>query len=216
VTNLDFSPASTQQPMRLGAGEAGSNYKPDGSIAIVISNSKIGNPGRGDLLGTVTGRTFAGNGNDTVRSTAAIDQTVPYSLPSFATYLLNGNTCVDLVLVTTQSTATGAVRVGDDLIYTVQVKNAGRTTATNVVVIDNFPESMTFVSATPSQGSCSRAGATLTCNFGNMVGHSLATFDLLVRPRSPGQFRNYATVSSTESDHNPTSNSDYVTTTVVR
>jgi uncharacterized repeat protein (TIGR01451 family) len=216
VTNLDFSPASTQTPQMLGPAEAGSNYNPDGTITIVLSNDKIGNPGKGDLLGTVTGRTFAGNGNQTVRSTAAIDQTVPYSTPNFATYLLNGNTCVDLVLDKTQSTATGTVHVNQDLTYTVHIKNKGRTTATNVVMTDNLPASMTVVSVTTSQGTCTRAGTTLTCKLGTMAGNSLATVNVLVKPQTPGQFRNFATVTSKEGDNNPASNSDYVTTRVVK
>ncbi|MGB7926242.1 MAG: hypothetical protein WCF57_23580, partial [Pyrinomonadaceae bacterium] len=215
VTNLDASPASTQTPMMLGAADAGSNFKPDGTITIVIANNKVGNPVKGDLLGTVTGRTFAGNGNDTVRTTAAIDLTSTFSLLNFSTYLLNGNTCVDLVLDKTSSIA-AAVRVGQNLTYTVRIKNRGRTTGTGIVMTDTLPASMTFVSATPSKGSCSRAGAVVTCNLGTMVGDSEATVNILVRPQTPGSFRNTATVTSKEGDNNPTSNSDFVITRVVR
>ncbi|HEX8651658.1 MAG TPA: hypothetical protein VF708_12530 [Pyrinomonadaceae bacterium] len=216
VTNIDASPASTQQPMTLGPAEAGSNYTPDGMITIVISNSKVGNPAKGDLLGTVSGRTFAGNGDVTVRPTAAIDVTAPYSTPNFATYMLNGNVCVDLVLDKTQSTATGTVHVNQNLTYTVRVKNRGTTPATNVVMTDMLPASMTFVSATPTQGSCTRAGTTVTCNLGSMAGKSQATVNILVKPQTPGQFRNFASVKSKEDDQNPASNSDYVTTRVVK
>jgi uncharacterized repeat protein (TIGR01451 family) len=133
-----------------------------------------------------------------------------------ATYLLNGNTCVDLVLDKTQSTATGTVHVNQNLTYTVRVKNRGTTPATNVVMTDMLPASMTFVSATPTQGSCTRAGTTVTCNLGSMAGNTQATVNILVKPQTPGQFRNFASVKSKEDDQNPASNSDYVTTRVVK
>jgi uncharacterized repeat protein (TIGR01451 family) len=40
-----------------------------------------------------------------------------------------------------------------DVAFTVSVHNAGPTAATNVVVTDNLPTGLTFVSATPSQGT---------------------------------------------------------------
>jgi uncharacterized repeat protein (TIGR01451 family) len=215
VTNIDEVPASTQIPMRLGDADAGSNYKPDGTITIVIANDKVGNPGGGDLLGTVTGRTFAGNGNETVRTTAAIDLTATYSLLDFAAYMLNGNTCVDLKVYKDSSTNAG-VRVGQDLVYNIRVKNLGRTTATSVVMTDNLPSSMTFVSFTTSQGSCSRAGTLVTCLLGSLAGEAEATIDILVRPRVPGHYFNTAFVTSKEDDRNPISNSNTVGNLVVR
>jgi uncharacterized repeat protein (TIGR01451 family) len=43
--------------------------------------------------------------------------------------------------------------LGDTIIYTVTVTNDGPNTATNVEVTDQIPAGLTFVSATPSQGS---------------------------------------------------------------
>jgi uncharacterized repeat protein (TIGR01451 family) len=201
--------------MRLGDADPGSNFKPDGTITIFIANNKVGNPAKGDLLGSVTGRTFAGNGNDTVRTTAAIDLTTTYSLLDFATYLLNGNTCVELVVSKTTSVGGAAVRVGQNLTYTVQVINRGRTTATGVVLTDDLPPSMTFVSATTTQGACSRAGTVVTCNLGNIAGNSLATVKILVRPTATGVYRNLARVRARESDRNPATDSDSVANRVI-
>jgi uncharacterized repeat protein (TIGR01451 family) len=214
VTNVDSVPASTQIPMRLGDADPGSNFKPDGTITIIIANNKVGNPAKNDLLGTVAGRTFAGNGNATVRTTAAIDLTNAYSTPNFATYLLNGNICVNLVLDKTQSTDT-AIRVGDDLTYTLKVKNKGRTPATGVVLTDNLPSSMAFVSVTTTQGVCRHAGGIVTCNLGTIPGEGLVTVQILVRPQTPGLFRNFATVRSKEDDNDPVSNSDNLSTRVI-
>jgi uncharacterized repeat protein (TIGR01451 family) len=215
VTNVDAVPASTQIPMRLGDADPGSNYKPDGTITIVIANNKVGNPVQGDLLGTVTGRTFAGNGNETVRTTAAIDLTTTYSLLDFATYILNGNTCVDLKLHKTSSISS-AVRVGQNLTYEIKVRNLGRTQASSVVMTDDLPPSMTFVSATPSQGGCGRAGTLVTCNLGNIASDSQAIVNITVRPRTPGKYRNTATVTSKEDDRNPASNSEFADNLVIR
>lgn len=88
VTNVDASPASTQTPTKLGSADAGSNFNPDGTITIVISNNKIGNPGAGDVIGGLTGRNFAGQGDITVRTTAAADTT---NVALADTYLLVGN-----------------------------------------------------------------------------------------------------------------------------
>jgi uncharacterized repeat protein (TIGR01451 family) len=43
--------------------------------------------------------------------------------------------------------------LGDTIIYTVTVTNDGPNTATNVEVTDQIPAGLTFVSATPSQGT---------------------------------------------------------------
>jgi hypothetical protein len=88
VTNVDASPAANQTPAKLGDADPGSNFNPDGTITIVIANNKVGNPGAGDVIGGLTGRNFAGQGNVTVRNTAAADAT---SIPLADTYLLVGN-----------------------------------------------------------------------------------------------------------------------------
>lgn len=215
VTNVDEVPASTQLTMRLGDADPGSSFKPDGTITIIIATNKVGNPVKGDLLGTISGRTFAGNGNETVRTTAAVDLTNAYSTPNFATYLLNGNTCVNLVINKTQSTNT-AIRVGENLTYFVEVKNKGRTTATGVVVTDKLPSSMAFVSATSTKGTCRHASGVVTCNLGTMPGEALHTVSILVRPQTPGLFINNASVTSKENDHAPESNDDHLSTRVIR
>src|SRR5262249_23992692 len=62
------------QTNRVGVPDDG-RFSPDGTITITIANSKIGNPGPGDLLGSIFGRTFVVTGSATTRSTTAIDST---------------------------------------------------------------------------------------------------------------------------------------------
>ena len=67
---------------RVGVPDA-AGFTPDGTIAITISNSKVGSPRAGDILGDIFGRTFILTGNTTTRSNTAIDQTsigAPYVL----------------------------------------------------------------------------------------------------------------------------------------
>src|SRR6185503_16950398 len=54
---------------------SGSVDQLNGTISIVLSSPKVGDPVAGDVIGALTGRTFAGNGNDTVLSTSAVDTT---------------------------------------------------------------------------------------------------------------------------------------------
>ncbi|HKN53706.1 MAG TPA: hypothetical protein VJX66_14490 [Amycolatopsis sp.] len=59
---------------KVGAPDDG-RFSADGSIAITVSNDKVGTPKAGDLLGAMFARTFLVTGNTTTRSTTAIDQT---------------------------------------------------------------------------------------------------------------------------------------------
>ena len=61
----------------------------------------------------------------------------------------------DLSIAKTVSNATP--NIGDNVSFTVTVSNSGPDSATNVTVTDTFPTGMTFVSATPSQGSYDNA-----------------------------------------------------------
>ncbi len=68
-----------------GTPDAGSVNATSGLIQIAIANNKVGNPGAGAVLGLLSGRNFAGNGNVTVTKSSAIDSTADGS------YTLVGN-----------------------------------------------------------------------------------------------------------------------------
>src|SRR5829696_8737946 len=63
------------------------------------------------------------------------------------------------------------VFTGGALTYSIQVTNAGPGTATNVVVTDNLPKGVSFVSAEPVQGSCaiSTNRRRVTCKLGTFA-----------------------------------------------
>ena len=58
------------------------------------------------------------------------------------------------------------VIVGNNLTYTIAVTNIGPSSATNVVVTHLLPGSVTFVSASTSQGAYSQAGGVVTFSLG--------------------------------------------------
>jgi uncharacterized repeat protein (TIGR01451 family) len=118
----------------------------------------------------------------------------------------------DLALTKTDSP--DPVTAGKTLTYTVIVANNGPDTATGVTLTDTLPGGVTFVSATPSQGSCSGT-STITCNLGTLVNKATATVTVVVEPAAAGGISNTATVTSSVSDPNTANNTATVVTTVV-
>jgi len=131
------------------------------------------------------------------------------------------NTGSDLVYVIAGSADLGVTMSGSastvnrlsNLTYTINVKNNGPTTGNGVVVTDSLPSSMTFVSASSSQGTCS--GTTkVSCNVGTMANGASAKVTIVVQPRIRGTYTNAVSVSTSNQDSNVTNNSASVTTRV--
>ncbi|GAB4579344.1 MAG: hypothetical protein Fur0022_20820 [Anaerolineales bacterium] len=106
------------------------------------------------------------------------------------------------------------VTIGEDLIYTLTVENGGSQTATGIELINTIPENTLFVSATPSQGTCSENTGIVTCSLGTITNGNNATVDLLLAPFTTGTATNDVIVSSNEIDTNSTNNVDTETTTI--
>ncbi len=106
------------------------------------------------------------------------------------------------------------VTVGSNVTYTVDVSNGGPDTATNVVVTDPLPAGVTYVSATPTQGTCSELSGTVTCELGDLANGAGASVDIVVSTSSVGLLSNTATVSSDIADPVDTNDSDTEETTV--
>nr|BAL52986.1 hypothetical protein HGMM_F04A11C04 [uncultured Acetothermia bacterium]BAL60158.1 hypothetical protein HGMM_OP4C794 [Candidatus Acetothermum autotrophicum] len=114
----------------------------------------------------------------------------------------------------TKSDAPDPVLVGNNLTYTLTVENLGPATAINVVVTDTLPGSVTFVSAVPSQGSCTYAAGIVTCNLGDINNGATATITIVVTPTVPGTILNNASVSSDTADPNSDNDVSSAETTV--
>jgi uncharacterized repeat protein (TIGR01451 family) len=115
----------------------------------------------------------------------------------------------------TKTTAATQATTGSTITYTITVTNNGPDTATSVVVSDNLPAGLQFISATPSQGSCAGADP-FTCNLGTLNNGASATISLqaLVTATS-GTISNTAAVSAATDDGTPGNNSSSTTPTPV-
>lgn len=107
-------------------------------------------------------------------------------------------------------TAPSTVTVGQDLTYTLTIKNKGAATAQAVTFTDPLPSSVTLVSVNSTQGTCS-TGNPVTCNMGDLAANAVATVTIVVRPNAEGQLSNLATVSAANSQSVQASASSTVT-----
>jgi uncharacterized repeat protein (TIGR01451 family) len=102
--------------------------------------------------------------------------------------------------------------VGDTVTFTVTLTNVGPATATNVAVQDQLPAGLTFVSATPSQGTYS--SATGDWNVGTVSPTAPQTLLIQATVVSPSSQTNTATIShSDQFDPNTGNNSAGATET---
>lgn len=107
-------------------------------------------------------------------------------------------------LTITKADSPDPVRVGASLTYAIQVNNLGPSSATRVVVSDDLPKGVDFVSATASTGPCSQKKRKVSCALGS-VGAGVnygppPTVTITVIPREPGTITNTATVKGAEKD----------------
>jgi uncharacterized repeat protein (TIGR01451 family) len=175
------------------------------------SNSDRG----GDIAVDASGSAYV------IGETSSTEATFPVTVGPDTTYNGGGDAFVakisetpgaDLSLVKTDSP--DPVQVKSVLTYTLDVNNGGPSDATAVTVEDELPPSVQFISATPSQGTCTQAGGVVTCSLGSVASGASATVTIKVRPTSSGTLTNTAEVSAAEADPDPANNADTETTTV--
>ncbi|MFZ5365172.1 MAG: peptidoglycan-binding protein [Patescibacteria group bacterium] len=163
-----------------------------------------------------------GTGGTTIDNTAevySVDQEDPDSTPDNNVPAEDDQSSVSITVESadvaiTKTDAADPVTLGNNIQYDVTVTNNGPSDATNVDVTDTLPAGVTYVSATPSQGSCSELAGTVTCNLNTINNGNSATITIIVTPTSSGSFTNNISVTATESDPTPGNNSDSEDTTV--
>jgi uncharacterized repeat protein (TIGR01451 family) len=95
--------------------------------------------------------------------------------------------------------------VGQQVQYTITLTNNGPSQATNVIVTDNLPAGVTFVSATPSQGTYNQNTGLWT--IGTVNAQANATLTLRGNVTQAGTRTNTATITSVDqNDENPNNN----------
>jgi uncharacterized repeat protein (TIGR01451 family) len=117
----------------------------------------------------------------------------------------------------TKSDSPDPVTEGQQLTYTIEVRNDGPDPANNVVVTDNLPGSsdVDVVSMTPSQGSCTQQGnQPVNCDLGTLASGATATITIVVTTKKAGTLTNTASVTSGEPDPQTANNTATTTTTV--
>lgn len=112
------------------------------------------------------------------------------------------------------------VRVGSTLTYTIKVENLGPDEATGVLVTDNLPKGVDFVSASSTLGQCSAQGRKVTCALGALPAPTInygtpPTITIAVIPRQAGSITNTASVKGGQKDKVAGNNSASATTRVL-
>ncbi|MGZ8791333.1 MAG: IPTL-CTERM sorting domain-containing protein, partial [Thermoanaerobaculia bacterium] len=109
----------------------------------------------------------------------------------------------------TKTASAGTISIGEQVDFILTVRNNGPATATNVVVSDALPANFAFISATPTQGSCSGT-TTVTCNVGTMLSGATVTITIRGTVTTTPSMTNTATVAATETDPVPGNNTSTI------
>ncbi|HKT52276.1 MAG TPA: hypothetical protein VJV96_18380, partial [Candidatus Angelobacter sp.] len=96
-----------------------------------------------------------------------------------------------------------SVNSGANATYTIKVNNSATSTIPDAILSDTWPTTggATFVSVTPSQGTCSSAAGNISCNLGAIAGSGSATVTLVLQLTA--QTTNTAAVSMKDAAGNP-------------
>lgn len=120
-----------------------------------------------------------------------------------------GSADMAISIAATPSPAT----VGAPLHFTLAITNGGPTGATGVMVTTTLPAGVTFVSATPGQGSCVLTGQVLVCTLGSMSLNANVGIDIIVTPTTGGIMTATTQVAAAQFDPNLANNTDQTTVT---
>ncbi len=119
---------------------------------------------------------------------------------------------IDLVIV---KDATSPTPLNGIVNYSLTVTNKGPDTATNVQLADPAPAGITYLTANPSQGTCSLNPALITCSLGSIAAGQTVTIAITGRATAVGSHTNTATVTGGGGrETNPADNVDSAVTVV--
>jgi len=102
----------------------------------------------------------------------------------------------DTDLSMTKADTADPVTVGDTFAYVLTVKNEGANDAADVMTTDTLPSKISYVSATPSAGTCDKAGSNITCDLGQINTTASASVTITVKATDDGTISNTASLTS--------------------
>jgi len=109
-------------------------------------------------------------------------------------------------------------RVGDEVIFTITVKNRGTAAANDVVVTDPFPEYLDVIEATTTRGNITSNGRTVIITIGRLEETDTVTIRIRTRVNAlaqPGEARNVVTLSTSNTSDDPSNDTSEVTFKIV-
>ncbi|HEX2428704.1 MAG TPA: hypothetical protein VHI53_12290 [Gaiellaceae bacterium] len=119
---------------------------------------------------------------------------------------------IDLVIVKDASSPTPLNGIVN---YSLKVTNKGPETATDVQLADPAPAGITYLTASPSQGTCNVSAALVTCSLGSIATGQTVTVAVTGRATVVGTLTNTATVTGSGGrETNPADNVDTAVTVV--
>src|SRR5262249_46231879 len=113
----------------------------------------------------------------------------------------------------TKTDSVDPVEVGQQVTYTITVTNHGPAT-TDATVTDTVPAGLSFVSATPSAGTCGVVNP-VVCTIPGMAPGATETITVVAGAMTPGTVTNNVTVTGTAPDPNPANDQDDEPTTII-
>ena len=114
-----------------------------------------------------------------------------------------------------QTDSPDPVPAGQPVTYRITVANAGPSTATGVVLLDELPDGADFRGASASQGAgCTRDGGLLSCALGTVPAGGSAEVSVTVAPRGLGYLTNTVSVRADQSDPHSLDNVSRINTDV--
>lgn len=99
---------------------------------------------------------------------------------------------------------------------TLYVNNPGWEIATNIVVTNQIPAGIEFISATCTRGTYSQAGGVITWNVGDFLPTAFATMTMEFKTIGLGSYTNTAGGTADTPEADPTNNQDRLVTSVTR
>lgn len=118
----------------------------------------------------------------------------------------------DLTVTKTASPTTA--NIGQEVTYTITVKNNGPGAAVNAALTDSVPMTACLSAIATSQGSYTYSSNVISWTIGGLADQAEATLTVSVKPQAAGTLTNIATVTA-DNDDNTNNNSDTATVTVL-